>query len=117
MKIKEKELIIKNAKLNRKLRSKDLLNDKMVGQEEDEETGGQDFDEDKKVEDMQTGVNKCSWPDCPFSANLTTEVCQKCGISFLHHPCQMEWEHKQGLDNQELRKLCYPCAKTCVFEL
>jgi hypothetical protein len=116
MKIKEKELMIKNAKLNCKLRSKDLLNDKIVDQEEDKETGGQDFDEDKQAEDTQSGINKCSWPGCPFVANLSTEVCQKCGINFLHHPCQTEWDHKQGLDNLELRNLCYPCAKTLVFE-
>jgi hypothetical protein len=122
MNIKEKELMVRNAELNRKLRSNDLLNDEVVRQAKNKETSGQHSAEDKEAkdmqrsDDMQRSVNKCSWPDCSFGVNLTTEACQKCGVNFLHHPCQTEWEYKQGLVNQELRKLCYPCAKTFVIK-
>ena len=82
MDIKEKELTNRNAKLSCKLRSNKLLNDKVVCQAANKETGGQHSTKDKQAEDMQRSVNKCSCPDSSFGANLTTEARQKCGMNF-----------------------------------
>ena len=47
-----------------------------------------------------------------FGGKLKVELCQVCGKKYLHHVCQTEWEHKHGLHNQELCKLCFPCANS-----
>jgi hypothetical protein len=103
LKMKEKEIALKNIELDRKLAKERKHSDSFIALYD----SGTDDEEDKAEEE---NGQKCSWPECMFG-NLPTEICQSCNNNHLHHVCQTEWEHSRGLDNEQLHKLCFPCAE------
>ena len=80
----------------------------------DDEHADEIRDNDEFSDDEPVIPQECSWPDCTFGEKLKVELCQVCGKKYLHHVCQTEWEHKHTLHNQELCKLCFPCANEFV---
>jgi len=127
LKIAKKELMLNNMELDHKLREqtnpKGLLSTMMGDANEndksecnpakgDDEHADKFCDDDEFSDDEPTIPQECSWPNFMFGGKLKVELCQAGGKKYLHHVCQTEWEHK--LHNQDLRKLCFPCANEFV---
>ena len=107
--VKEKELMLKSMELDR------ALNNTTVDLTSTDSQKINDLPHDLELnapdEEERIPSNACSWPDCAFGMSLLTEICQVCHCNYLHHVCQTEWEHKNGLDNETLHKICFPCAE------
>ena len=48
----------------------------------------------------------CRWPGYQYTKQSNMlNICAQCKTNGLHHVCQVEYEHAQGMTNETLKKL------------